>query len=401
MGATLSTPVLELSRTRVESTAGAQRLVGSIRLWSGEEREIYFAVPAEHGAMLFDGADPFLPALLVPAMAAGADLVLRPAVSAQLVGQVETILDVLVSFHRFRRPRVGVQPRAGGEPGPATATHFSGGVDSSHTLMRGLRGAAGAPPPRYLLFFKGLEQPLSRLSGVEASIAAVEDVARRTGTTLLVVETNLRDVLNPNYELYYCGAALAAASLALAGGIGRVLVPSSQEYACAEPWGSHPLLDPLWSTERQRIVYDGAGSRRVEKVAALAAEWPEALEWLRVCLDNSGGRSNCGRCRKCARTMAALDLVGALPRARLFPPRMTEESWRRLAQDHPALIAELLDFGREVAPAHPTTASIARTLARVRRRAAWRALAEETPGASGLLALARRLRGSTRRPERG
>ena len=386
---------LELVRTRVESDAASARLVGTVRLPAGQEREVYFAVAAEHGGMLFDAADAFVPALLVPAMAFGADLVLRPPVSERMLAQLETILDVLVRFHRFRRPRVAFQPRPGGEPGAATATHFSGGVDSTHTLMRGLRGAIpGVAPPRYLLFFKGLEQPLSRLSGVEASIAAVDSVAHQTGTTTLVVETNLRDVLNPNYELYYCGAALAAASLALAGGIGTVLVPSSQDYACLDPWGSHPLLDPLWSSERQRIAFDGAGSRRVDKVAALVAEWPEALDWLRVCLANSGGAANCGRCRKCARTMAALDLLGALPRARLFPPAMTPDAWAQLAQDHEAFVAELLDFGRERAPAHATTAAIARTLAAVRRRAAWRTALEQTPVASSLLAGVRRLRAS-------
>ena len=385
---------IELVSTRVESSGGQARLVGAVRLASGEPREIYFSVAEELGGMLFDAADAFVPALLVPALAAGCDLTIRPPVSERLLGQLETIQDVLVRFHGFRRARVDARPRAGGEPGTVSATHFSGGVDSSHTLMRALRAPVGGAAPRYLLFFKGLEQPLGKLANVEASIAAVDSVARRTATTTLVVETNLRDVFNPNYELYYCGAALAAASLALAGGIGTVLVPSSQDYACLSPWGSHPILDPLWSTERQRLVFDGAGSRRVDKIAALVAEWPEALEWLRVCLTNSGGRSNCGRCRKCVRTMVALELLDALPRASLFPPRLTSEAWASLSQDHEDFVAELLDLGRRVAPGHPSTARIARTLSGMRRRAALRTLLEQTPVACSLLAAVRSLRSS-------
>ena len=74
---------------------------------------------------------------------------------------------------------------------------------------------------------------------------------------------------------------------------------------------SHPALDPLWSTEAVEVVHDGAETRRVDKVAALAAS-PLALRYLRVCWENRGGAYNCGRCGKCMRTMVDLDLAGAL-----------------------------------------------------------------------------------------
>ena len=389
---------LELVSTRVETDAGTARLIGTIRTVPGQLREIYFAVPREFGGMLFDAADAFVPALLVPAMVAGADLVLQPPVSARMLGQLETIQDILVRFHGFRRARVTAQPRAGGQPGPATAVHFSGGVDSSHSLMRGLRSAIpGVAAPEYLLFFKGLEQPLSKLTNVEASIAAVASVARRTGTTLLVVETNLRDVFNPNYERYYHGSALAAASLALAAGVGRVVVPASYDYAHLMPWGSHPLLDPLWSTERQQIVFGGGGSRRVDKVEELVREWPESLEWLRVCLANDGGGSNCGRCRKCVRTMAALDLLGALERAPLFPPRLPPDAAAVLGLEAPLWLEELQELGGRCAPGSPTCRLVERVLVRQRRRRAARSLCESTPGLANALTSLDRLRRVLRR----
>jgi bacterioferritin-associated ferredoxin len=389
---------LELVSTRVETDAGTTRLIGTVLTLPGLRKEVYFAVPQEFGGMLFDAADAFVPALLVPAMFGEADLVLRPPVSERLLGQLETIQDILVRFHGFRRARVTAQPRAGGQPGPATAVHFSGGVDSTHTLLRALRDArGGAAPPAYLLFFKGLEQPLSRLAGVDSSIAAVATVARKTGTTALVVETNLRDVFNPNYERYYHGSALAAASLALAAGVGRVVVPASYDYAHLVPWGSHPLLDPLWSTERQQIVFDGGGSRRVDKVEELVREWPESLEWLRVCLANDGGGSNCGRCRKCVRTMAALDLLDALGRAPLFPPRLPPDAAAVLALEATVWLEELQELGGRCAPRSPTCRLVERVLARQKRRKAVRSLCESTPGLTKALAGLDRLRRVLRR----
>lgn len=390
-------PELELCSTRVEASGDAARLTGTIRTVLGESREIYYEVPKSFAAMLFDGADAFAPALLVPAMAAGVDLHLEPPLSARMLGQIETILDVLVRFHGFRRARVTARPRSGGEPGPDTAAAFSGGVDSTYTLMRAMRGSiAGVQAPRYLLFFKGLEQPLGRLSGVEASIAAVASVARRTGATLVVVETNLRELFDPNYELYYCGSALASASLAISCGPGTVLLPSGRDYGRLDPTGSHPLLDPLWSTERQRIVYEGAGARRVDKIEALVREWPESLEWLRVCLENGGGGANCGRCRKCARTMVVLELLGALPRAKLFPSTLPAGTFESLALDRETLLEEVTDFGRRQAPDHPVTQRLERTLARRRRRAAVRSLCQNTPALAGALDLVDRVRGTGR-----
>jgi hypothetical protein len=263
--------------------------------------------------------------------------------------------------------------------------------------MRGLRGTTrGVASPSFLLFFKGLEQRLSELKDVESSTAAVDVIAGLTGTKLVVVETNLRDAFDPNYERYFCGAALASASLALCGGIGATLIPAGWDYGTLEPTGSHPLLDPLWSTERQQVIYDGAGSRRVDKIEELAHDWPESLAWLRVCLENRGGGVNCGRCRKCARTMVALDLLGVLPQATLFPPTLPPGTIALLELDHEKLLLEVTDLGRRIAPGSRVTRELEGTLTRRRRRAAFRALCENTPLLASALDLVDRVRGAGR-----
>jgi hypothetical protein len=110
---------------------------------------------------------------------------------------------------------------------------------------------------------------------------------------------------------HYHGAALASVAHLLAARFCTVYVPASQTYAYLGPLGSHPLLDPRWSSESVELVHDGCEASRIEKIEHVAAE-PAARHWLRVCWENRGGEYNCGRCEKCLRTMVAMDALGGL-----------------------------------------------------------------------------------------
>jgi hypothetical protein len=97
-----------------------------------------------------------------------------------------------------------------------------------------------------------------------------------------------------------------------------MVVPSGQTYATALPAGSHPLLDPLFSSEWLTFDHHGLELGRSGKVADLLARHPELLSYLKVCYTESH-TGNCGRCRKCLWTMIALQAAGGLQRASLFP----------------------------------------------------------------------------------
>ena len=56
--------------------------------------------------------------------------------------------------------------------------------------------------------------------------------------------------------MYYHGAGLAAIGLSLAAAFRRILIPSTHTFRHLFAWGSHSLLDPLWSTERTEIVLE-------------------------------------------------------------------------------------------------------------------------------------------------
>jgi hypothetical protein len=382
--------------TTVERREGRVRLAAEVD-WNGRRVRPYFAFPAEFESFLGPPGDAFVPSLLLPSMAMGEDLELAVPVSAALLGRIDRVQGVVCAMHRgaFRRVRVAAPAReatAGGvAAGGAVAALFSSGVDSFYTLFKW--DHAGTPSDRitHLLFVRGLEQPLDALREADDALRRVREVAEKTGRTVVECETNLRSLFTLNYQLYYHGAALVSTALALSGGLRRLLVPASFSYGQMEPWGTHPTLDHLWSTEALEVLHDGCEARRVDKIARVVSQEPIALRYLRVCLENAGGPYNCGRCRKCARTMFALALVDALHHAPTFPSTSLRELAGLLARDDLPFLMELVDLARGSGRAEMIKIA-ERALRQRRRRDAVRALLETTPGLAGLLPAVRGIR---------
>jgi len=142
------------------------------------------------------------------------------------------------------------------------------------------------------------------------------------------VETNLRAFSNQHvhWELFH-GAALGSVALLLQKTFRRIYVPSTLSYRQLIPWGSHPLVDPLWSTESIELVHDGAEASRFQKMERIASS-DAALRWLRVCWRSPDDGYNCGRCTKCMRTMAELEGLGVLSRSKTFPPKVNRRHLR-------------------------------------------------------------------------
>jgi len=116
----------------------------------------------------------------------------------------------------------------------------------------------------------------------------------------------------------YHGAVLAAIGLALRPALSRVFIAATHTYDFLRPWGSSPLLDPLWSTDAVQLVHDGAEATRTDKVMNWICRSDLALENLRVCLSNDD-QYNCGRCEKCMRTMIPIYVAGCLEKCPVFP----------------------------------------------------------------------------------
>jgi len=372
---------------------GRPGLTGRIERADGERLAVSFAYAPECADLVLDearAADAFVPALLLPAMAAREPLEIVPPVSPRLLAKLERLQAIFACwFPRHGRVALQAQPRVErGEARPAAVgAFFSGGVDSFHTLRHRL---PDRPAITHLLYFHGLETTLAARRGADAAEARARRVATEAGVRCVVGETNLRTAF-PLLWGEYCGGGLAAAAHSLGGGLGRVLVPSTDSYADAEPWGSHPLVDPLWSSERTEIVSDGAEKTRVGKLEALAGD-SLATRHLRVCLENEGGDWNCGRCTKCVRTMVALRALGAAEHFETLPQALPEPLEPLLARDYPMYQEQNLALLARTGADPALEATLRRVVRRRRRRDALRTLVEES-AAAPLLGWLRWLRG--------
>ena len=149
--------------------------------------------------------------------------------------------------------------------------------------------------------------------------AALSAVAKDANVTLIPVYTNIRHLCDER-DLWldkFFGAVLASVGHAFASRLNLVYIASSYDIPNLVPCGSHPLLDPEYSSFDLRIKLIGLSLSRLEKLR-LVADWDVAFQNFRVCLANVADRLNCGKCEKCIRTMTELVAIGALDKTRAF-----------------------------------------------------------------------------------
>lgn len=251
---------------------------------------------------------------LLPAMRRGVDLAVPGSIDPRLHRALATIQDIHVAWASFAR-RVNVSCTVAEPParsGSRVGCFFTGGVDSFYTLLKHREEITD------LIFVHGYDVALDNQSLRARVSAVVRRVGAQMGVGVVEVETNLRGLLDAHMPWGVThGAALAAVGHLLQSEFRQIFIASSYGYADLFPWGSHPLLDPLWSDDTLAFVHDGCEATRSQKTRFIADD-AVVMGHLRVCYENPGNAYNCGRCGKCLRTMINLEAVGALDRCSTF-----------------------------------------------------------------------------------
>jgi hypothetical protein len=272
-------------------------------------------------------------------MKVGAPLLVQGSVSAKLLQNLDRIQSLFHNwypeFHKIPVRATEVRQSCF-EGSRAVGSSFSAGVDSHYTAL------SHQEEIDYLIHLHGFDVRLHE----EAFRAQVEEkielACRLLGKRRIEVETNVRDFGDPytKWDYHNHGAGLASAALLLEPVIGKIYVAATHAYAQLIPWGSHPLLDPLWSTEDLTFVHDGCGTYRFEKIERLARS-QAAMKTLRVCLDRRSGRYNCCRCYKCLRTMVSLKAIGALEKCETFESSLDLKALKRMkvSRENPMIFA--------------------------------------------------------------
>lgn len=314
----------------------------------GTEGEAWYQLPAGSKTDEEAAVDAFFAIGLILAIGSDGHLQMDQAASKRLLFNAQAAQDILRSWYpnQLVPAQLTVPPRPEDKESllDKTVSCFTGGVDSFDTLVRNEVDIDA------LVYVHGFDIALSRTDIRDVTSEHLRDVAAITGKELIEVSTNVRRFLNlaGKWPTLTHGAALSSVGHLLSGQFGRQLIPASHTYTDTFPWGSHPLLDHLWSSNRLTTVHDGAGSTRVGKTRRIA-EYPAAKKHLRVCWQNTG-KYNCGVCDKCVRTMVALSLSGALPQFQTFESEVSLAAIRNLkisGQNSLSFVQENLDFARE------------------------------------------------------
>ena len=309
----------------------------------------------------------FASAFLIPALALGRRMVIKPAVSADWAANAARAMSLVCDWWKYPRlapgcvvgPPPTARPLQEDRPTPAAGLAFSAGVDSLFTLLRSAQRVDA------LVFVQGLDMTLEETERAEQVRASLAAVATATGARAITIRTNLRThpvFRQANWERTH-GGALAAVGHMLRGEIDAWLISSSYQRSMDRKWGSRWDLDPLWSGAGMTIWHIGEQYSRQEKLEMLA-DSALARAQLRVCWENRDDRLNCSRCGKCVRTRLLLCALGVLDR---FP---TLDDSRSLAADLDGLPA-----ARQRAVAHNYHFALARSLPSDVREATHRVLA--------------------------
>lgn len=305
----------------------------------------------------------FLLAGIYPAMRLGEK---RIRIEGAVCPEIKEGLSVATGWisHWYSRGKRNIQIEAAdgfrgrlAEHSRQRASMISCGVDSLFTLWK---NRLHYPPdhPGFIragLFMYGFDMGSSpeayesQGTTYERVRSLLAEIADELKIDLIPLYTNTRHLLVDRWMFKYEGhsAALAAASHCLSKRFDSVLIPSSGTYFNLQPWGSHPLLDPQYSSADMRIVYDGLQYSRLDKLREIV-QWETAMKHLRVCYLDEESAGNCGTCPKCFNAMAGLLVAGGLDRARTFPRRdlaagLVRQIRPGALMDHDGHFPELID----------------------------------------------------------
>jgi len=327
---------MKIQNFRTEEQTDTKRVLATI-VWEDCNRpkqDIYFATSRAFSEALSCNPHAFLVAGILPAMRSGEERVFIEAdICPELAEGLATVMALLRHWYDPSRKLVRIEPSGWFKSvSPCKRERagffFSGGIDSLAVLRRNrLRFALEHPRSFkdgilvYGLNFDSDDRPETFHHAVNELSVVAQDAQIR----LVPVETNLRRELNPDLKdaqfwLYeFQSAGLAAVAHALTGTLNAASIASSHDFPHLMPFGTHPLVDPNYSSGNMRLYHEDVALSRFAKTKLLV-DWEAGLQNIKVCPRNWPG-VNCGVCEKCIRTMLALLALGALERTRAFPKK--------------------------------------------------------------------------------
>lgn len=278
------------------------------------EEELWYLYP--HGIALpeDDDCDAYLLSALLPAMKLNANIKVYGSASRSLLAnltELQLIWQTWCPELYFIADIKTNQLRDNDVLVPGAIVAFSGGTDAQFSAYRHATGKAGYATQELKagVLVQGFDIPLADDIGFLGAERMATETLADIELKLLAVKTNTRELWDIHWPHYY-GAAVASVLCGLNKYAGTGIMGSGPAYeALFTPCGSHPMTDPLLSSNSFKMIHDGAGFSRSQKIELLA-QWPLGMKNLRVCWAGDSNDSNCGLCEKCVRTRLNFLLAG-------------------------------------------------------------------------------------------
>jgi hypothetical protein len=338
---------MKVENLRVESNGGKTRAIASV-VWEDCERgtyDVYFETDDEFARGLSCNPNAFLIACAIPAMHYGEQRILVDgAICPELRIGLITAMGWIRHWYEPHRELPRIEAKVKTTPTDTSRQEraglfLSGGIDSFSALRFNRLSFPMEHPwsVKDALVVYGLE-----MDAPESFVHVLNSLSKVTSEAhieLIPVYTNLylpyrqEDAANGFFFWWnkFMGGALAAVAHSFTRRLTVVSIASDYDIAHQRPHGSHPLLDPNYSSIDLRIRHDGLTMSRFAKTK-LVADWDVALRHIRVCnmYKLYGPESlNCGECEKCLRTMLALLALGALEKTNAFSDKEISEELLR------------------------------------------------------------------------
>jgi len=325
---------VRVSNLRAVASSNRQRVSATLE-WEDSARdskEVFFETTPEFSGDLTCDPHAFLLVSIVRAMRHGERRVaIEGDICPVLHDGLIAAMTLLNSWYAPGQalPIIEAKKRTGAGFGrqPSAAFMFSGGVDSLATLRLNRMNYPREHPwsirdglviygfdmgNQFADYAERYQENFTKQRQIFARrLLSLGEVAQDSDVNLIPVYTNTQSLCDDLDALVtrYHGADLAAVAYAFSQRVSIASISSSTSIDRLFPYGSHPMLDPQYSSAAMRIVHADPVFTRLQKTR-LVADWDAALQNLRVCTgwkeDPQTSVLNCGKCEKCLRTMTAL-----------------------------------------------------------------------------------------------
>ena len=305
------------------STANGLTRITSIVTYNGETLSVWAEVDDKYGKYLcVERSDAYVVGLLNFAMRNKCDIVCKAPMSQRLKYQLETFLIPSLIRHDNTLYATQIVADEDGYELPcagAVGTGCSCGVDSFHVIKRYGKEKFHGIQLTHLMLLKigGIAYDETRW---RLKVAHTKTFCLEYGYELITFNTNF-SLAFPQDHLLTDGYANSFGILTLqklwkiyfygSSGLDLSGFDLTDNSKRSDAHYDLLLFDCL-STERLKIYLDGLDIPRFDKLRYIL-DFEPIRKYLDVCLENTG--RNCGRCRKCKRTLVMLDALGALDKA--------------------------------------------------------------------------------------